>query len=141
MERFVRGHYRLRDAPARSHPAQRRTASADGGRDVWPAAAFSLNSGLVSRAPFGLRGGTLMALSALAAHRLGWMRSRLLNSRAGRQAARKQLELAGTRSVPRGRLGLKGSWRLRTCQQVIKTLRATAALAGFALPVRALTSE
>ena len=67
--------------------------------------------------------------------------SRLLNSRAGRQAARKQLELAGTRSVPRGRLGLKGSWRLSTCQQAIRTLRATADLAGFALPVRALTSE
>ena len=32
------------------------------------------------------------------AHHLGWKQSRLLNSRAGRQAARKQLELAGTRS-------------------------------------------
>jgi hypothetical protein len=36
--------------------------------------------------------------------------SRLLNSRAGRQAARKQLELAGTGSL-RGRLGLKGVGR------------------------------
>jgi hypothetical protein len=39
------------------------------------------------------------------------------------------------------RLGLKGSSRLSTCQQAIRTLRATADLAGFALPVRALTSE
>jgi hypothetical protein len=73
------------------------------------------------------------------AHHLGWKLSRLLNSRAGRQAARKQLELAGTGSG-RGRLGLKGSSRLSTCQQAINSLRATAALAGFALPVRAFTS-
>src|ERR687897_883669 len=87
-----------------------------------------------------LIGGTLISLSALSAHNLGWKLSRLLNSRAGRQAARKRLELAGTGSL-RGRLGLKGCSRLSTCQQAISTLRATAALAGFALPVRDLTSE
>jgi hypothetical protein len=91
------------------------------------------------QSPFAFRGGLLISLSALWAHHLGSKLSRLLNSRAGRQAARKELELAGTRSV-RGRLGLKGSSRLSTCQQAMRTLRATADLAGFALPVRALTS-
>jgi hypothetical protein len=54
----------------------------------------------------------------------------------GRQAARKQLELAET-SVPLEgeRAGLKGCWRLRMCQQAIRILRATADLAGF-LPAR-----
>jgi hypothetical protein len=65
-----------------------------------------------------------------------WELSRLLNSMRGRQAARKQRELAGTGVVPRGRLGLKGSLRERTCQVAIRTLRATADLAGF-LPWRA----
>src|SRR5436309_10625534 len=40
-----------------------------------------------------------------------------------------------------GRLGSKGSSRARTCQAAIKTLRATALLAGLDLPVRFLTSE
>jgi hypothetical protein len=45
----------------------------------------------------------------------------------GRQAARKQLELAET-SVPLvcERAGLKGCSRLRMCQQAVKILRATA---------------
>src|SRR3954454_10301610 len=47
-----------------------------------------------------------------------WELSRLLNSMRGRQAARKQLELAEA-SVPLvcERAGLKGWWRLRMCQQ------------------------
>jgi hypothetical protein len=58
----------------------------------------------------------------------------------GRQAARKQLELAET-SVPLAweRAGLKGWWRLRMCQQAVSTLPATADFAGF-LPAR-LTSS
>ena len=48
---------------------------------------------------------------------------------------------AGRDKIGVGRCGLKGSSRLSTCQQAIRTLRATADLAGFALPVRALTSE
>src|SRR4051812_43665154 len=57
----------------------------------------------------------------------------------GRQAARKQLELAET-SVPLvcERAGLNGCWRLRMCQHAIKVLRATADLAGF-LPARSAT--
>src|SRR5436190_18428872 len=45
-----------------------------------------------------------------------WELSRLLNSMRGRQAARKQLELAET-SLPLicERAGLKGCWRLRMC--------------------------
>ena len=58
----------------------------------------------------------------------------------GRQAARKQRELAET-SVPLAveRAGLKGCWRLRMCQQAIRILRATADLAGF-LPARLVTA-
>src|SRR5829696_3649453 len=134
MERFVRGHYRLRDAPARSHPAQRRTASADGGRDVWPAAAFSLNSGLVSRAPFGLRGrnahgvfgarGAPSRMDAVPASQFtrgpsggqkaaGACRDKIGASRAARlEGLLEAEERAGRRSRP---------------------LRATAALAGFAV--------
>ena len=65
-----------------------------------------------------------------------WELPRLLNSMRGRQAARKQLELAET-SVPVAgeRAGLKGCLRLRMCQQAIRILRATADLAGF-LPAR-----
>jgi hypothetical protein len=66
-----------------------------------------------------------------------WELPRLLNSMRGRQAARKQRELAET-SVALlvcERAGLKGCWRLRMCQQAIRILRATADLAGF-LPVR-----
>jgi hypothetical protein len=36
---------------------------------------------------------------------------------------------------------LNGCWRARTCQAAIKTLRATALLAGLDLPVRCLTSR
>jgi hypothetical protein len=56
-----------------------------------------------------------------------WELPRLLNSMRGRQAARKQLELAET-SVPLAweQAGLKGCWRLRMCQQAVSTLRATA---------------
>ena len=61
-----------------------------------------------------------------------WELSRLLNSLEGRQAARNVEELAGTGVVPpRGRLGLKDSLRDRTCQTAIRTLRATADLAGL----------
>src|SRR6185312_5488420 len=50
----------------------------------------------------------------------------------GRQAARTQLELAGTgASAPRGREGMKGCCSASTCQTAISTLRATAALAGL----------
>src|SRR5215213_6460701 len=56
----------------------------------------------------------LLSLSALVGADCSWELSRLLNSMRGRQAARKQLELAET-SVPLGceRAGLKGCWRLR----------------------------
>jgi hypothetical protein len=46
-----------------------------------------------------------------------------VGARAGRQAARKGRELAGTGSVW-GRLGLKGCSRLSTCQQAMRILRA-----------------
>lgn len=100
-------------------------------------AAFSLNGGCLS-SPFVVRW-----RDAHFSFGAGGARSRMgavpaLNSRAGRQAARKQLELAGTRSVRRGGLGLKGSSRLSTCQQAISTLRATAALAGLDFPWRCL---
>src|SRR5215218_4414093 len=57
----------------------------------------------------------------------------------GRQAARKQRELAEAGSGRRGAAGLNGCWRERTCQAAIKILRATAALAGF-LPARSARS-
>ncbi len=68
-----------------------------------------------------------------------WELSRLLNSMRGRQAARKQLELAETSVGLWERAGLNGRWRLRMCQQAIRILRATADLAGF-LPARLLMS-
>jgi hypothetical protein len=49
-------------------------------------------------------------------------------------------ELAGTVLVARGALGLNGCWRDKTCQAAISTLRATAALAGLAVPWRRLMS-
>jgi hypothetical protein len=67
-----------------------------------------------------------------------WELPRLLNSMRGRQAARKQRELAET-EPPRGRLGLNGSSRESTCQAAIRILRATADLAGF-LPLRATST-
>src|SRR4051812_36198990 len=68
-----------------------------------------------------------------------WELPRRLNSMRGRQAARKQLELAETSvALVCERLGLNGCWRLRMCQQAIRILRATADLAGF-LPARSAT--
>jgi hypothetical protein len=68
-----------------------------------------------------------------------WELPRRLNSMQGRQAARKQRELAEAGSGRRGAAGLKGCWRERTCQAAIRILRATAALAGF-LPARSARS-
>jgi hypothetical protein len=65
-----------------------------------------------------------------------WELSRLLNSMRGRQAARKQRELAETVVGSGEPAGLKGWWRPRMCQLAMSTLRATADLAGF-LPARA----
>ena len=65
---------------------------------------------------------------------------RLLRSFVGRQAARRMVELAGAEGVAPEALGLKGCCRARTCQAAIRTLRATAALAGLALPWRRLMS-
>src|SRR3954447_11695337 len=58
----------------------------------------------------------------------------------GLQAARRIEELAGAGSIARGALGLNGSPSERMCQVAIRTLRATAALAGLALPWRRLMS-
>jgi len=56
-------------------------------------------------------------------------------------------ELAGAGSVPSRRVdrwgdgaGLNGSPRARVCQAAMRTLRATAALAGLLLPWRFLVS-
>jgi hypothetical protein len=57
----------------------------------------------------------------------------------GRQAARKQRELAEAGWGRRGAAGLNGCWRERTCQVAIRIFRATADLAGF-LPARLATS-
>jgi hypothetical protein len=57
----------------------------------------------------------------------------------GRQAARKQRELAEAGLGRRGVAGLKGCWRESTCHAAIRILRATADLAGF-LPARLATS-
>jgi hypothetical protein len=59
----------------------------------------------------------------------------------GRQAARKQRELAETvvESMVRGRGALKGCSRESTCQAAMRALRATADLAGF-FPARRATS-
>jgi hypothetical protein len=61
-----------------------------------------------------------------------WELARLLNSMRGRQAARKQRQLAETSVAPLvcERAGLKGCWRLRMCPQAIRILRATADSAG-----------
>src|SRR3954454_24537478 len=68
-----------------------------------------------------------------------WELPRLLNSMRGRQAARKQLDLAETSvALVCERLGLNDCWRLRMCQHAVKILRATADLAGF-LPARSAT--
>ena len=109
---------------------------------VGSAFAFSLKEGGLSRwwgsgvfAPVGVERLAHFSFGAGGAD-CSWELSRLLNSMRGRQAARKQRELAET-SVPLAweRAGLKGCWRLRMCQQAIRILRATADLAGF-LPAR-----
>src|SRR3954451_12311611 len=67
--------------------------------------------------------------------------SRLLNSQAGRQAARGWPELAGTvGAAAEAAAGLNGCWRDHTCQTAIRTLRATADLAALPLPCLARTS-
>ncbi len=58
---------------------------------------------------------------------------------AGPQAAKGVMELAETRWLERGRVDLNGWLRASTCQAEIRTLRATALLAGF-LPWRLATS-
>src|SRR5215203_927455 len=58
----------------------------------------------------------------------------------GPRAARRMEELAGTGSAAREALGLNGSPSERMCQVAIRILRATAALAGLALPWRRLIS-
>jgi hypothetical protein len=108
--------------------------------------AFSLKEGRLSWvggaavfAPVGVERVAHFSFGAWGAD-CSWELPRLLNSMRGRQAARKQLELAEA-SVPLAweRAGLKGCWRLRMCQQAVSTLRATADFAGF-LPAR-LTSS
>jgi hypothetical protein len=84
--------------------------------------------------------GVLRSLSALCAHLVWLQLSRLLRSFVGFQAARRMEELAGTSLVALEALRLNGSLRARTCQDAIRTLRATAALAGLALPWRCLVS-
>src|SRR3954447_25972371 len=59
----------------------------------------------------------------------------------GPQWTRDRLELAGAVLGWRGWGALKGSFRESTCQAAIRTLRATSALAGFALPVLVLMSR
>ena len=69
--------------------------------------------------------------------------SQPLNSLWAVHSARTQLEFARTGAdALRGREGLKGCWSARTCQLAMRTLRATAALAGLPLPPqRSLTSR
>jgi hypothetical protein len=136
----------LIDTVAGSHRARRMSSRRPGvkGRMV---AAFSLWSGLLSRgrsgwpAPCGERGAHF-SFGAWVVAECSWELSRLLNSMRGRQATRKQRELAETVVewvVVRGRAGLNGCSRERTCQAAIRTLRATADLAGF-LPARLVMS-
>jgi hypothetical protein len=49
-------------------------------------------------------------------------------------------ELAGTGSAARGAAGVNGWLRCTMCRLAIRTLRATAAFAGLALPWRRLIS-
>jgi hypothetical protein len=55
----------------------------------------------------------------------------------GRQAARELEEFAGTIGAAELAAGLKGSLRASTCQQAIRTLRATAAFGGVAVSLPA----
>ena len=82
----------------------------------------------------------LRSLSALGAHLVWLQLPRLLRSFVGFQSARRMEELAGTSFAALEALRLKGSLRASTCQEAIRTLRATAALAGFDLPWRCLVS-
>src|SRR5438552_14907573 len=88
----------------------------------------------------GERVGSLLFRRSLA-HRVRLELSRLLNSQMGRQAARELGELAGTVGAAAGAAGLKGSLRASTCQQAIRTLRATAALAALPFPCRRRTRQ
>src|SRR5215204_659285 len=81
----------------------------------------------------------LSSLSALRRAICRLQLPRLLRSFVGLQAARRMEELAGAGSGAREALGLNGCRSESTCQAAISTLRATAALAGFALPWRRLT--
>ena len=71
----------------------------------------------------------LRSLSALGAHLVWLQLPRLLSSFEGFQSARRMEELAGTSVVALEALRLKGSLRASRCQEAIRTLRATAALA------------
>src|SRR3954467_3783940 len=89
------------------------------------------------------RGGAQFSFGARVSHRVRWELSRLLNSQAGRQAARGGAglgraarrggrgwrELAGTIGAAEA-AGLNGCWRDHTCQTAIRILRATADLAA-----------
>src|SRR4051812_45935268 len=82
----------------------------------------------------------LSSLSALRAHVVGLQLPRLLRSFGDRQAARRMEELAGTGSGALDPFGVNGSPSERMCQEAMRTLRATAAFAGLALPWRRLMS-
>src|SRR5215207_1254858 len=87
------------------------------------------------------RAGAQFSFGARAAHHVRSELSRLLNSQAGRQAARGWPELAGTvGAVVQAAAGLNGCWRDHTCQTAIRILRATADLAALPLPWRSRTS-
>jgi hypothetical protein len=103
--------------------------------------AGSSSSGHVAGRSFGsLAMLVLRSLSALGAHLVWLQLPRLLRSFVGFQTARRMEELAGTSLAALEALRLKGSLRARTCQEAIRILRATAALAGFDLPCRCLVS-
>jgi hypothetical protein len=110
---------------------------------VTPTAADDLFEGVVlvkcwvAGSPFWVRV-VLISLSALGCADDRFQLSRLLMSLWGRQAARSPWSLPGQVGSKICAAGLNGCWRARTCQLAIRTLRATALLAGFALPCRVL---
>jgi hypothetical protein len=65
------------------------------------------------------KGGAHFSFGAWVGAECSWELSRLLNAMQGRQAARKQRELAEAGSGRRGAAGLKGCWPERTCQAAI----------------------
>src|SRR5262249_24516214 len=85
-------------------------------------------------------GGLLESLLSFVAHLVWLQLPRLLRSFVGFLAAGGMEELAGAWWAALEALGLNGSLKERTCQVAIRTLRATAALAGLALPWRCLVS-